>query len=91
MGRNHSKDRKMYVYFICQSEELLWVAGPCRDLWKDSYSKYNRGSWNTNFNRSVLLADMCIYDIIIIIVVVVIGIEFTGYGGFAVVKHKCCC
>ncbi len=50
----------MYVYFICQSEELLWVAGPCRDLWKDSYSKFNRGIWNTNFNRAVLLADMCI-------------------------------
>ncbi len=35
-------------------------AGPCRDLWRSRCSKYERGTWNTAFNRAVLLADMCI-------------------------------
>ncbi len=35
-------------------------AGPCRDLWRGRCSKYKRGTWNTAFNRAVLLADMCI-------------------------------
>ncbi len=35
-------------------------AGPCRDLWRGRCSKYERGTWNTAFNRAVLLADMCI-------------------------------
>ncbi len=34
--------------------------GPCRDLWRGRCSKYKRGTWNTAFNRAVLLADMCI-------------------------------
>ncbi len=36
------------------------TAGPCRDLWRGRCSKYKRGTWNTAFNRAVLLADMCI-------------------------------
>ncbi len=36
------------------------VAGPCRDLWRGRFSKYKRGTWNTAFNRAVILADMCI-------------------------------
>ncbi len=36
------------------------LAGPCRDLWGGRCSKYKRGTWNTAFNRAVLLADMCI-------------------------------
>ncbi len=35
-------------------------SGPCRDLWRGRCSKYKRGTWNTAFNRAVLLADMCI-------------------------------
>ncbi len=36
------------------------LSGPCRDLWRGRCSKYKRGTWNTAFNRVVLLADMCI-------------------------------
>ncbi len=36
------------------------TSGPCRDLWRGRCSKYKRGTWNTAFNRAVLLADMCI-------------------------------
>ncbi len=39
---------------------LSILAGPCRDLWRGRCSKYKRGTWNTAFNRAVLLADMCI-------------------------------
>ncbi len=38
----------------------LSAAGPCRDLLRGRCSKYKRGTWNTAFNRAVLLADMCI-------------------------------
>ncbi len=37
-----------------------YLPGPCRDLWRGRCSKYKRGTWNTAFNRAVLLADMCI-------------------------------
>ncbi len=33
-------------------------SGPCRDLWRGRCSKYKRGTWNTAFNRAVLLADV---------------------------------
>ncbi len=39
---------------------VIRVAGSCRDLWRGRCSKYKRGTWNTAFNRAVLLADMCI-------------------------------
>ncbi len=33
------------------------VPGPCRYLWRGRCSKCKRGTWNTAFNRAVLLAD----------------------------------
>ncbi len=42
------------------SFQMLSKPGPCRDLWRGRCSKYKRGTWNTAFNRAVLLADMCI-------------------------------
>ncbi len=41
-------------------KKAWWWAGPCRDLWRGRCSKYKRGTWNTAFNSTVLLADMCI-------------------------------
>ncbi len=41
-------------------EQPLCTAGPCRELWRGRCSKYKRGTWNTAFNRAVLLADVCI-------------------------------
>ncbi len=52
------------VYTLLSTDQYLAVsslqAGPCRDLWRGRCSKYKRGTWNTAFNRAVLLADMCI-------------------------------
>ncbi len=36
------------------------LTGPRRDLRRGMCSKYKRGTWNTAFNRAVLLAYMCI-------------------------------
>ncbi len=45
---------------VCVCVCVCVCAGPCRDLWRGRCSKYKRGTWNTAFNRAVLLADMCI-------------------------------
>ncbi len=46
-------DRALYIHSDTRNP-----AGPCRDLWRRRSSKYKRGTWNTAFNRAVLLADI---------------------------------
>ncbi len=49
----------IYMHKLIHCTTLL-IPGPCRDLWRGRCSKYKRGTWNTAFNRAVLLADICI-------------------------------
>ncbi len=47
------------LFELLPSGQRYQPPGPCRDLWRGRCSKYKRGTWNTAFNRAVILADMC--------------------------------
>ncbi len=50
----------MHLQTVSLPITVYSLSGPCSDLWRGRCSKYKRGTWNTAFNKAVLLADMCI-------------------------------